>query len=326
MKINIYDIAKEADTSISTVSRYLNNKNVRPETKKRIEEVIAKYNYKPSAIAKGLVAHSLKTVAVFVVDIRMPHYANAAYYIDKKLAINGYRTIICNTRGELTSIVKYIEEVSSQVDGIIFIGSIFNEINRFPDILANINNIPVVITNGKLDVNRCKPIYVDDQKGIYDATKCLINKGRKNIAYIQYSNNTSALKKAEGYKQAMQEANYSANIYHTNDLFGGYEVTQKLIIDNKNIDGVISGEDLIAIGAIRALENAGIKVGKDCDVIGFNDSRYCELSNPTLTAIDNKIEESSLAAADSLKDMIENEETDCEPLIFNCELKIKESA
>ena len=115
MKINIYDIAREADTSISTVSRYLNKKNVRPETKKRIEEVISKYNYRPSAIAKGLVAHSMKTVAVFVVDIRMPHYANAAYYIDNELSKYGYRTIICNTMGELSTIFKYVDEVSEIV-------------------------------------------------------------------------------------------------------------------------------------------------------------------------------------------------------------------
>ena len=326
MKINIYDIASEADTSISTVSRYLNNKNVRPDTRKRIEEVIAKYNYKPSAIAKGLVAHSLKTVAVFVVDIRMPHYANAAYYIDNELVKLGYRTIICNTRGELTSIVKYIEEVSSQVDGIIFIGSVFNEINRFPDILANITNIPVVITNGKLDVRRCKSICVDDKEGIYKATKYLIEHERKNICYIQYSDNVSALNKTEGYKKAMEEANLPVNIFYTNDLFGGVEVTEKILFNNKNVEGIISGEDLISIGAIRALECHNIKVGKDCAVIGFNCSQYCELSNPTLTAIDNKIEESSIACAKSLIEMMEKEEFDESPITFNCEIKFRESA
>ncbi len=326
MKINIYDIAREADTSISTVSRYLNKKNVRPETKKRIEEVISKYNYRPSAIAKGLVAHSMKTVAVFVVDIRMPHYANAAYYIDNELSKYGYRTIICNTMGELSTIFKYVDEVSSQVDGIIFIGSIFNEINRFKDILQTINYIPIVSTNGKIDVKRSRAIYVDDQKGIYDATKYLINQGRKTICYIQYTNNVSALKKAEGYKLAMAEAKLPALVYHTNEIFSGYDITKNILFDYRFVEGIISGEDLLAMGAIRALRSQNIEVGKDCAVIGFNDSRYCELTSPTLTAIDNKIEESAVAAALSLKEMIEDEEASLDDITFNCELKIKESA
>ncbi len=326
MKINIYTIAEEANTSISTVSRYLNGKNVKPDTRKRIEEVIDKYNYKPSLIAKALVSHSLKTIAVFVVDIRMPHYAYAAYYIDKELSKYGYRTIICNTSGELAPMFKYIADVSTQVDGMIFVGSIFNEINKSVEVLKSIHNIPVVSTNGKINVNRNRAIYVDDQKGIYNGTKYLVNKNCKQIAYIQYGNNQSALSKVEGYKKAMNEAMLTPLIYHTNDLFSGYDVTKRILFDCPYVEAIISGEDLISMGAIRALVNAGIKVGKDCLVIGFDDSKYCELTNPTLTAIDNKVYETAIASATSLRELIENPEAKTSDVILNCELNVKESA
>lgn len=326
MKINIYTIADEADTSISTVSRYLNGKNVRPDTKKRIEDVIAKYNYKPSLIAKALVSHSLKTVAVFVVDIRMPHYANAAYYIDTELSKYGYRTIICNTSGDVTNMLKYISDVSTQVDGIIFIGSIFNEVNKSLDVLNSIKYIPVVSSNCRINVTRNKFFFVDEGLGIYEATKYLINKNCKNIVYIQYSNNESAAQKRDGYLKAMQEAKMSTHVYQTNDILGGYDITNRILFEQYKVDAIISGEDLISMGAIRALANKGVKVGKDCLVIGFDDSNYCELTCPTLTAIDNKIYNLAIESARSLKDMIENDDASLDDVILKCELKIKESA
>lgn len=326
IKINIYTIAEEADTSISTVSRYLNGKNVKADTRKRIEEVIAKYNYKPSLIAKALVSHSLKTIAVFVVDIRMPHYANAAYYIDKELSKYGYRTIICNTLGDMSQIFKYISEVSTQVDGLAFIGSIFNEINKSPEVLQAINNIPVVSTNGKINVLRNKAFYVDEEAGVYDATKYLINKGCKNIAYIQYGSADSAIKKRNGYEKAIQEASLKPLVYQTNDILGGYDATRQILMDYNRVDAILSGEDLVSMGAIRALTSQNIKVGKDCLVIGFDDSKYCELTNPTLSAIDNKIYEMAIASATALKDLIENEGADLSDVTFKCELKLKESA
>lgn len=326
MAVNIYDIAREANTSISTVSRFLNNKNVRPDTKKRIEAVIAKYGFKPNAIAKGLVTKSMKTIAVMIVDIRLPHYSDAAFFIDKELSPYGYRVVVCNTSGDISQSIKYIDSVLElNVDGIIFIGSIFNELNRYPDILAKIRNIPVVLTNGRLAIDRCGAVYVDDQDGIYDATKYLIDKGRTKIKYIQYSSNSSASNKATGYVRAMKEAGLPPQIYFTNDIFGGYEQTEKILFDSRDVDGIISGEDLISIGVIRALNKEGFKVGTDVDVIGFNASEYGELCSPSLTSIDNKIEQSSKIAAQMLCEMIEkNKEARVEEI--RTELVIKESA
>lgn len=327
MGVNIYDIAREADTSISTVSRYLNNKNVRPDTKKRIEEVIKKYNFKPSAIAKGLVTKSLKTVAVMVVDIRMPHYASAAYFIDKELSKYGYRVVIGNTMGDINTCAEYLESVLNiGVDGVIFIGSIFNELNRYPDVVESLKNIPIVMTNGKLDVDLCKSIYIDDQAGIYNATKYLINKGRKRIKYIQYSNNSSAINKAFGYQKAMRECNLIPTVYHTNDLFkGGEEETRHILFDDFNVDGIISGEDIISMSVIRELEKNNIEVGQKCDVVGFNSSDYCNLCHPALTAVDNKIEESARLAALALNAFL-NGEQDVKDINLEPALKIRESA
>ena len=105
--MNIYDIAKEAGVSISTVSRVMNHKgNVNAATKKRVEEVLARHDYTPSAIARGMVSKSMRTVAVLTVDIRVPHYARTAYTIEREFSRRGYEVTICNTGGELEETAK----------------------------------------------------------------------------------------------------------------------------------------------------------------------------------------------------------------------------
>lgn len=324
--MNIYDIAKEAGVSISTVSKYLNNKNIRPELKQRIEKVIKKYDYVPSAVAQGLVSKSLKMVAVMVVDIQISHYAAAAYAIDKTLSALGYRVIICNTLGEVENSIRYIDSLLKiKIDGIIFIGSIFNFLNKYDKVLAKLDKTPIICNNGHLNTSNCYSVYVDDKKGVYDAVKYLINKGRKKIVYIQYLATVSSNLKRSGYEEALLEYGLEPVIYHTDNLMsGGYEAVDAIIKENREIDAVMCGEDLVALACISGLTTAGYKVGEDVDVIGFNCSSFTNLANPKMTSVNNKIEETSVKSAELLLDVINGKKVS--DVTFPCELVIKKSA
>ena len=114
--MNIYDIAKEAGVSISTVSRVLNNKsNVKEDTRRKVEAVLEKHDYRPSAIARGLVSSSMRTVAVLTVDIRVPHYARTAYTIEREFSRRGYEVMLCNTGGELEEAAKYLRVATEKM-------------------------------------------------------------------------------------------------------------------------------------------------------------------------------------------------------------------
>ncbi len=324
--MNIYDIAKEAGVSISTVSKYLNNKTIRPELKTRIEEVVAKYDYVPSAIAQGLVSKSMKLVAVMVVDIQISHYAAAAYAADKTLSALGYRVIICNTLGDEENSIKYLDSLLKiNVDGIIFVGSIFNFLNKYEKVLEKLNNIPIISNNGHINTKNSYSIYVDDRQGVYDATKYLINKGRKKIIYFQYLSTTSSNLKLQGYKDALKEANLEPIVFHTDELMsGGFELVKQLNQSKVEVDAIMCGEDIIALGAISDLSAQGYKIGKDIDIIGFNASLFTNLANPKMTSVNNKIEETSVRSAEMLLDIIDGKEVHDE--ILPCSLVIKESA
>ena len=119
--MNIYDIAKEAGVSIATVSRVLNNKGtVSAATRARVEAILKQNNYTPSAIARGMVSKSMRTVAVLTVDIRVPHYARTAYTIEREFSRRGYEVILCNTGGDRAETLRYLQVVNQkQVDGIV---------------------------------------------------------------------------------------------------------------------------------------------------------------------------------------------------------------
>ena len=124
--MNIYDIAREAGVSIATVSRVLNHKDtVRADTRAKVEKVLKRCNYAPSAIAQGMVSKSLHTVAVLTVDIRDSHYARTAYTIEREFGRRGYEVILCNTGGDRAETLRTLQAVAQkQVDGLILVGSI----------------------------------------------------------------------------------------------------------------------------------------------------------------------------------------------------------
>lgn len=312
--MNIYDIAKEAGVSISTVSRVLNNKGkVKNETQIKIEKVLKKYNYTPSAIARGLVIKSMKTIGIMAIDIRIPHHATIAYIIEQEFSNNEYGVIMCNAGNSMKEADKYIKIlIKKQVDGIVFIGSVFNEIMKKPDILTYLKDVPVVLANGELDIPNAYSVLVDDKKGIGMAVDYLYNKGHRNILYVKDQHTYSANLKEKGFICAMQEHNlYTSDklIFNTQyGIEGGKKVAENIINSGIKFSGVVFGEDLTAIGAIKYFRKIGLKVPEDIAITGYNNSEYSEISEPELTSVDNRPEEMGFLVTKLLSNILEEKE------------------
>ncbi len=204
--MNIYDIAAEAKTSISTVSRVLNNKgNVNPEIRQRVEEVLKKYDYKPSAIARGMVSKTMKSIAILTVDVRVTHYARMVYVIEQIFSNEGYNVTVCNTGGSISECGRYFEILSEkQVDGIVLIGSVFNELIHYPEMTARIKGIPVVVANGQVKQPDFYSVMVDDMKGIRSVVDYLYEKGHRDLLYLYDLETESSRAKCQGFLEAMK--------------------------------------------------------------------------------------------------------------------------
>lgn len=300
--MNIYDIAQEAGVSIATVSRVLNNKGtVGTFTREKVEAVLAKYNYVPSAIARGMAGKPLRTVAVLTVDIRVPHYARTAYTMEQEFSRRGYEVILCNTGGDGEAALRYLRAVTrKQVDGMVLVGSVFDRIGREPEIKQLLKKAPVVLANGQLDLPNSRSVLVDDAAGIRSAVEHLRVRGRKNIVYVKDLDTASAEAKRDGFLAALKEG-------WVIEAADGADAARQLLESGEAVDAVVCGEDLTAAQLVNALGHAGIRVPEDVAVTGYNCSAYASLVRPRLTSVDNKPEDVALGCVELLEGLMEGD-------------------
>ena len=313
--MNIYDIAREAGVSISTVSRVMNNKgNVNAATRKKVEEILEKNNYTPSAIARGMVSKSMRTVAIVTVDIRVPHYARTAYTIEREFSRRGYEVTVCNTGGELEETVKYLRAVmEKKADGIVLVGSVFNSICKNPEIENLLKETPVVLANGKLDLPNSYSVLVDDRYGVSLAVDCLVRKGHKDLFYLKDMDTVSARLKCEGFVRSLERYGIEyANRHVINtekSVEGGLNAVKRLLESGEKVTAIVCGEDITAAGAVKAVLHAGLRVPEDVAVTGYNNSDYAQICEPMLTTVDNKPELVAMLSVQLLTSLIEKTES-----------------
>lgn len=309
--MNIYDIAAEANTSISTVSRVLNNKgNVNPQIRKRVEEALKKYDYKPSAIARGMVSKTMKSIAILTIDVRVTHYARMIYVIEQEFSNQGYNVTVCNTGGSIGECDRYFKILAEkQIDGLVLIGSIFNNLIHYPQIIAQIKEIPVVLANGHVDSPNFYSVLVDDTKAIRTVVDYLLDGGRKNLVYVFDLENDSAQAKRRGFVEGLKlrdvpqpESRVFTAAY---GLEGGMQAAEEIIRSGIPFDGVVCGEDTTAIGVMKGLKKQGYRIPEDVAVTGCNNSPEARICEPELTTLDNKPELLGGMCAQLLRDTIE---------------------
>lgn len=289
--MNIYDIAKEAGVSITTVSRVINNKGyVSEKTRKKIQDVLDRNEYQPNAIARGLATGSTKTVAIVVVDVRVPHYALTSYIMEQQLSALGYMVLVCNTGEEEKECKRYLHMLAERkVDGIILVGSIFNRLCD-EEALNLLSDIPIVMANGKIERPNIYSVLVDETHGIELAVRHLHETGKKRLAYVRDKETNAADRKVEGFIKEMNRLGYEdpqKNVYRTPyGLEGGAEIAR--LLAEKEYDAVVFGEDLTAVGAMNTWRRMGIRIPEDIALTGCNNSEYSYICNPALTTVNNK--------------------------------------
>lgn len=325
--MNIYDIANEAGVSITTVSRVINKKGyVSEKTRKKIQDVLDRHEYQPSAIARGLVAGSMKTVAIVVVDVRVPHYALTSYIMEQKLSALEYMVLVCNTGEEEEDCRKYLRMLAERkVDGIILVGSIFNRLCD-EETLNLLSDIPIVMANGKIDRPNIHSVLVDETYGMELATRHVHGSGKKKLAYVIDKNTNAADRKREGFIKEMKRLGYEhpeKDVYRTPyGLEGGAQIAEKL--KDEGYDGIVFGEDLTAVGALNRLGRMGVRVPEDIALTGCNNSEYSYICSPALTTVNNKGEVLSELTVQLLLDVL-SKKRELASLIVLPELVVRET-
>lgn len=319
MSLTIYDISKEAKVSIATVSRVLNgSENVKESTRKKVLDVINKYDYTPNAFARGMSKRSLRTIGILCADSSDIFLAKAIYYLQQELQANEYESLLCCTGYSWDMKKNYVNLIlSKKIDALILVGSNFigttEQENQYITDVAD--KIPVMVLNASLDHKNVYSTFCDDKSTMYETANKLLKVGIQDILYLYDANSYSAKQKLKGFEMAMKEADiedYKKYIhYYSGDITAMDEI-QEFISDiaesGLQFHGVMASDDHLAIGAVKYAQAEGLSIPDDIQIIGYNNSLLTTCCTPELTSVDNRLETLTHQLVRTLIGVLNNEE------------------
>lgn len=281
------DVAKKAGVAISTASYALNNDpRVSNRAKEKVLEAARKLGYRPNGIARNLKKQKTDTIGLFLNDLGGPFYSEIIRGVQEVVTSNGYDLIACSTYGGINSTAyRFFEE--KRVDGAILLGPSIPD-NLIIEVARE--DFPIVVLDRELHVDYVYNVLIDNKNGAYSAVNHLINLGYRKIGCLSGPTNSyDNQKRMEGFKKALQEkevpfvSNWVVQGKFTEE--GGYHAMKVLLTNEQLPEAIFSANDEMAIGAIKALEEAGMSVPDDVAVVGFDDIRLASYINPQLTTV-----------------------------------------
>jgi LacI family transcriptional regulator len=288
--VTIYDVAREASVSMATVSRVVNNNpNVKPATRKKVFEAIERLGYRPNAVARGLASKKTTTVGVVIPDISNANYAEVARGIEDIANMYHYNIILCNADKKKDKEIRVINTLlEKQVDGLLFMGGTVTSehIQAF-----NTSSVPVVLCGTTDEGHKYPSVDIDHAAAAQEAVQALLSNGHRNIAMISgpLEDTSTGLQRYQGYRQALSIGgiNVQDDLVRVGNYRyeSGIEHTKYFLNLANRPSAIFAANDEMAIGAIHAIQDAGLSVPGDISVISVDNSRTASMVRPQLTSV-----------------------------------------
>lgn len=299
--MTIYDIAKEAGVSSSTVSRVLMDRGgVGPEKKARVMAVVQKYNFKPNALARGLAKARSNIIGVMAVDICNPYYGALFVECEKAARRAGYTIVLSNSDNRERDICLLEKMREQKVDAIIQIGGVVDDLISDMEYAEAVNQvmaeIPVIVT-GKIDGTKCRMVQIDHTMAMDLLMEHLLSLGHKRIALVGGRMDVlSTYEKFMRYKQILRKNQipFAPELVAEDGDYSkesGYELMNRMLDRNTVPTAVIAVNELVAAGAMRSIQEHGYKIPEDISLVSYDNTYIAELLSPRLTSIDYNYEE-----------------------------------
>jgi LacI family transcriptional regulator len=299
----IQDIARSLNITASTVSRALSDHpKIKKTTKELVWEKARELNYQPNSIAASLRKGKANTIGMIVPRVNRHFFSNIITGVESVLNPEGYNLIICQSEESEQKEINNIDTlIASRVAGILI--SISLETNNF-DHLRKVmsHNIPLVMFDritDELDV--CK-VENDDVSGSYDVTRHLLEQGYRNMMWIGGSRRFNTYhNRFAGYRKALAEIGIDAEtmpVYEGNiSLETTYEFMREYLLQNPLPEVIFSASDYMAMGAMMAIQEKGLKIPDDVAISGYSNEPFAALINPKLTTVEQFSKEMGKATA-----------------------------
>lgn len=328
---NIKDVAKKAGVSVSTVSHVINKTRfVNEQTQAKVLATMENLQYHPNSIARSLRRKDKRThtIGLLIPDSTNPFFAEVLKGVEDVSFGAGFNVFLCNSDGNPQKETDYIEALlRKQIDGIILVSAGIDP--NFNEYISQ-RKIPLIIVDREIEGINFNSVMIDNHIGGYLATSYLTKLGHRRIGCITGpSVLTPSAYRIQGYRQALEEK--SITLDHSLIIQGDFRAqsgrlaTKQILTLTVPPTAIFACNDMMAVGAIRAIYEAGLKVPDDISVIGFDDILLASFIVPSLTTISQPSHEMGLLAAELVIKQIQNPQSPPQHIILSPSLIIRDS-
>ena len=305
MATTLKDIARDLGVSAITVSKVLrNHPDISNGTRKRVLKRVKELDYQPNYAARALITGRTYIVGLVVPDLLHPFFASVAKAISNEIQKRGYSLLISSSDEESELEQKEIQQLLARRVDVMIVASVQNSFQNLRSLAAQ--NVPYILLDRKLPGLTCNFVGVNDQAVGYRATSHLIEQGCLRIAHIRGPEVSTARGRLEGYEKALDTyemvpaTGYVVPIGPSGDHRGeeaGYEAGRHLLSLCERPDGIFCFNDPVALGAMRAILEADLRIPEDVAVVGCGNLSYSDFLRIPLSSIDQGSSRIGRAAA-----------------------------
>ena len=300
----IRDVAERARVSVASVSRVLTGAGAVTEpTRLKVLEAVEALAYVPHSGARSLSTSRTDTVGVILPDLFGEFFSELIRGMDVAARANGLHLIVSSSHDDASDAAAAIRSMRGRVDGLIVLSPHLDSANLAHSLAGR---LPVLLMNGGANDAGRPSMVVDNVGGAVAAVEHLLAQGRERIVHIGGpSGNLEARERQAGYVQAMTAAGRDPVIVGGEfTQASGHDATALLLAEGVRPDAIFAANDMTAIGALLALQDAGVRCPEDVAVVGFDDVPIAALVRPALTTLRIEIAETGRRAMDRLVALI----------------------
>jgi len=285
----IREVAEKAGVSVTTVSHVVNKTRfVSEEVRERVVAAMKDLNYRPNALARSLRRGETHTLGLILPDSSNPFFAEVGHAIEAAAFERGYSVILCNTENNLEKERLYTEVLEkNQVDGMIFVAA---GVNREAILQIVRNGLPLIVVDRDMGALELDTVATDHHFGGMAATQHLLESGHRTIACITGpSDVTPSAERVTGYRDALLQAGIPVDetLIMRGDFHAasGYAAAMDILQREARPSAIFVCNDMMAIGAIRAANQLGLRIPEDVSIVGFDDIELALYITPPLTTV-----------------------------------------
>ena len=288
MAVTIRDVARASGFSVATVSRVLNGSGpVKPETVRKVRDAATRLRFTPNVAARSLSTSRTHTLGVLLPDLHGEFFSEVIRGVDQTAQSHGYHVLVSSSHNSPQEIAAALQTMRGRVDGV----AIMSPVPNAEALVADLpRSVPLVLLNCAADVAGVDTLDIDNHGGAYAMTRHLLTLGRRRIAFVRGpKGNADGEARLRGYRAALKDA----GVVHDRTLeldgdfqqHSGYHAAKHLLTISPRPDALFAANDSMAIGAIGALREAGVRVPEDVAVVGFDDIPIARYIHPPLSTV-----------------------------------------